>query len=382
MTRPPRPKYPSDAKDYHELRRPGCAHTVRLPEDLLPTYAQLKRSLGRNTSHADVIRFLFEAADPAIQAAIQRTNVQVVIDSQEETVADFPPSMDPNDDIVEDAPDSEESDHEMLDEAGDLRADLDHGPVPDSQVQQSARVYPDPTNAFWSHSKVRDFFRMFRVVCPVDGCARQFLPPNIKTFMHVWSLGMKCPVGHSFSFLTGELERNHGTPDITGRLYHSSLCSGMTHSCLESMCLELGLHVPRKVHFFEFQSGRKRNTGWISAALDLWQEQKDNLQQDLLRKGQPLVVYVDCRFDSSRSGYHGTVPVINIDDDKVIEMVTLTRKETGSSWRIETAALERALAIFEEKGIRIAEVVHDDNQLMCMKPVVHDDSQLSSGPLI
>ncbi|KAL3702219.1 hypothetical protein R1sor_020241 [Riccia sorocarpa] len=39
MTRPPRPKYPSDAKKYREQRRPGYAHTVRLPEELLETYA-------------------------------------------------------------------------------------------------------------------------------------------------------------------------------------------------------------------------------------------------------------------------------------------------------------------------------------------------------
>ncbi|KAL3682660.1 hypothetical protein R1sor_000682 [Riccia sorocarpa] len=67
MTRPPRPKYPSDAKDYHEIRRPGCAHTIRLPEDLLPTYVNLKRCLRPRTSHTDVIRFLFEASEAAIQ---------------------------------------------------------------------------------------------------------------------------------------------------------------------------------------------------------------------------------------------------------------------------------------------------------------------------
>ncbi|KAL2650226.1 hypothetical protein R1flu_018354 [Riccia fluitans] len=42
-------------------------------------------------------------------------------------------------------------------------------------------------------------------------------------------------------------------------------------------------------------------------------------------------------------------------------MVTLTWKETGSSWRIETQALQQALCTLLEKGLNIVEVIHDDN---------------------
>ncbi|KAL2609996.1 hypothetical protein R1flu_028569 [Riccia fluitans] len=42
-------------------------------------------------------------------------------------------------------------------------------------------------------------------------------------------------------------------------------------------------------------------------------------------------------------------------------MVTLTRSETGSSWKIETQALELALKILQDKGLTIGEVIHDDN---------------------
>ncbi|KAL3687324.1 hypothetical protein R1sor_013633 [Riccia sorocarpa] len=51
-------------------------------------------------------------------------------------------------------------------------------------------------------------------------------------------------------------------------------------------------------------------------ALDLWEEQKKRLHHELVQAGRPLVVYVDFRFDSSRSGFHGTLPVINKDDDQ------------------------------------------------------------------
>ncbi|KAL2651223.1 hypothetical protein R1flu_019351 [Riccia fluitans] len=42
-------------------------------------------------------------------------------------------------------------------------------------------------------------------------------------------------------------------------------------------------------------------------------------------------------------------------------MVTLTQSETGSSWKIETQALELALKILQDKGLTIGEVIHDDN---------------------
>ncbi|KAL2620681.1 hypothetical protein R1flu_000886 [Riccia fluitans] len=90
-----------------------------------------------------------------------------------------------------------------------------------------------------------------------------------------------------------------------------------------------------------------------------------------------LVVYVDCRFDNSRSSYHGTLPIINMEDDRVIEMVTLTRKQTCSSWKIETAALEEALTSLEQVGLKIQEVVHDDNSQVDVILAQHDIIQLA-----
>ncbi|KAL2628781.1 hypothetical protein R1flu_013467 [Riccia fluitans] len=50
-----------------------------------------------------------------------------------------------------------------------------------------------------------------------------------------------------------------------------------------------------------------------------------------------------------------------MEDDRVIDMVTLTPKQVGSSWKIETVALEQALTLLEARGLAIAEVIHNDN---------------------
>ncbi|KAL3684233.1 hypothetical protein R1sor_002255 [Riccia sorocarpa] len=250
MTRPPRPRYPSDTKNYHDARRPGCPHTIRLPEELLDTYVALKRALGAKTSHADVIRFLFEAADAAITSVVQAAEPVVCQDSQNV---------------------------EEPGEIGECSMGVMEDPGAESPGESEGEDTLDDGPDVW------------------DFTAPEF--DNI--------LSRDSQAARSF----GEAELQF-LPDAT---------------------------------------------------YGFWSKQKKMLHQELLQAGKPLVVYVDCRFDSSRSGFHGTLPVINKDDDKVIEMVTLTRHQTGSSWKIETQVLEVALKTLADAGLTIEEVIHDDN---------------------
>ncbi|KAL3692464.1 hypothetical protein R1sor_006115 [Riccia sorocarpa] len=130
MTRPraPRPKYPSDFKNYHEARRPGLPHTVRFPEELLEKYGQLKIALGLRKSYADVIRFLIEAAEPAIASILQERAGRVVLDRmEEEPPADVDMMGDPDGDIEDKLPlngsGSDGSENDVAEEAGETAGD-------------------------------------------------------------------------------------------------------------------------------------------------------------------------------------------------------------------------------------------------------------------
>jgi hypothetical protein len=72
------------------------------------------------------------------------------------------------------------------------------------------------------------------------------------------------------------------------------------------------------------------------------------------------IVYLNARFDISREEYYGTVPVLDMLFGKVLHAVTLTRVETGSSWKTEDAAVRQALEELAERGVHISEAVHDD----------------------
>ncbi|KAL3691361.1 hypothetical protein R1sor_005012 [Riccia sorocarpa] len=258
MTRPPRPKYPSDSHNYHEIRKPGHAHTVRLPEELLEKYTALKNALGPKKSHADVIRFLWEAAEPAISSILQEKEDHVVLHWTEEVPSSMEPMQHDSDGGMDDEtmsnPDESQSDIDIALESADIAPDSEEDDPElsccfcsqaQSNMETSVSAYPDASYPFWLKGKV-------------------------------------------------DLEKDHGIPDVTGKLYHATLCAGMTHQCLESMCAELGLRVPRRQHFLYCQRGKRRNSSWISAALEVWDESKGNLQQELLSSGKPLVLYVDC----------------------------------------------------------------------------------------
>jgi hypothetical protein len=88
------------------------------------------------------------------------------------------------------------------------------------------------------------------------------------------------------------------------------------------------------------------------------------VQNELRAIGSPILAYVNTRYDSSRFAYHGTTPVIHTDSGKVIELVTKTRVEVGSSWVLEDAGTEEAFKSLNEAGVIVGEVVHDDKLLV------------------
>ncbi|KAL3693884.1 hypothetical protein R1sor_007535 [Riccia sorocarpa] len=202
MIRPPRPKYPSDGKNYHEIRKTGGRTRVVLDSQI----------------HDFTVEGMGDPDVPIDEERIEQMLVDV-------------------DDVVSDR---EEETNDV--NAADLLSEIEDVISRDSQAVENEgsqmRTYPDAEYGFWSKLKVRDFFLDYQVICSTEGCNCRFMPPKISEFQQLWSVQMKCLVVHKFSFLMGELERGRGTPDVTGKLYHSALYAGLTHTCLEASCEE------------------------------------------------------------------------------------------------------------------------------------------------
>ncbi|KAL3676555.1 hypothetical protein R1sor_026503 [Riccia sorocarpa] len=317
--------YPSDRVDYHARRQPGRAQG--------PTCSSSRRCRMDPPS----------TDDPDIVPDSQDVGVRIYRES----------GLDEDDPVA----DGVESDQETIEVDDELQE------VPLREGDDEPQVQLPTEYGLWARGKIMEFCSLFRVRCPRDGCMLYCLPPIVMELLLCWQVKFQCDDGHTTVFVTGEMERDRGSPHVTGQLYHAALCAGLSYTSVSSMLAAIRVHVPSEAHWYAFQSGaRGRHIGWCVAVLSYWDAQKAFLHAAIREAGEPLAVYVDCRWDSSRNGYHGTVSFINAADDRVIEMVTMTRVEASSSWNIETRAVERGIESLLDKGMAISEIIHDDNQ--------------------
>lgn len=127
------------------------------------------------------------------------------------------------------------------------------------------------------------------------------------------------------------------------------------HGVLEEWAQGFGLPVPSEQQWYHFQGGHGGQKGWCQAVLEVAEEKMALIRVEIIDwdgdKG--TVVNLDARFDSSRDGYHGTVPVLDLESGKMLHVVTLTRVETGSSWKTEDVGVRQAVEDLLEAGVKI-----------------------------
>ncbi|KAL3699855.1 hypothetical protein R1sor_017877 [Riccia sorocarpa] len=267
-----------------------------------------------------------------------------------------------------------------------------HGVVPPADFEPPEGAAPPneqlPEYGFVALSKLREFFVAFRVCCPHHGCNQQFGEPRIKVLHQTWSLSFRCAHGHRYGWISTEMELYHSIPDITHRQYHVALSAGLGYTQLNGMCIEMGLARVSEDHFFVFQCRRDRRVGRIQATLDMWAIMKDEAQAAVITRnlhdlnGDPigggLVLYADLRYDSTRNGYNGTAVWIDGFDNRVVELVNMTRVEAGNnSWRIEDQAFGLGMQRLVARGMCPDEIVHDDKSSVDIEEAeVYEDLEL------
>ena len=69
----------------------------------------------------------------------------------------------------------------------------------------------------------------------------------------------------------------------------------------------------------------------VCGSIESMEQHKKRLQIELRTIGSPILAYVDTRYDSTRFAYHGTTLVIHAESEEIIELVTKSRIEVGSS---------------------------------------------------
>lgn len=122
-------------------------------------------------------------------------------------------------------------------------------------------------------------------------------------------------------------------PTACNRLFHAALTAGMGFTELQEFATEAGFKNPEHHHFYTFQNGSGLGPSWLSAVEEVSQASMAAAREIVKKRDgeKGSVVFMDARFDSSRDGFHGTVPALDSITGKCLALKTLTRTKTGSS---------------------------------------------------
>lgn len=210
-------------------------------------------------------------------------------------------------------------------------------------------------------SKLLEFVKLFPPVCPVRDCGHRMHAERVGSTHLTASLYLICAGGHKCLWRSAEESMDSQVPEVVHRVFHSALCAGMGFTEFYGFAREVGFKAPSERTWYEFQAGAGSKRGWMSAVLEVSEEDQKAVRKVVKERDSETgtIVYADARFDSSRDGYHGTVPILDEQTGKVLHIVTLTRVETGSSWNTEDACIRKAFEELQGWGMNISECVHD-----------------------
>ncbi|GAQ82597.1 hypothetical protein KFL_001170010, partial [Klebsormidium nitens] len=239
-----------------------------------------------------------------------------------------------------------------------------------SDVGPSEKEEKLPSVYLGELSKLAEFVALFPPVCHARGCGCRMAADRVVSLNGTAVIHLKCTSGeHSALWRSADEDAATQIPLVTRKFFHAALCAGMGFTELSEFSEELGLQSPSEKLFYRFQNGVEGDEngvgkikGWCEAVLEVAAENMAEVRAHVKERDgeEGTVVFMDARFDSSRDGYHGTVPALDMKSGKCVNIVTLTREETGSSWKTEDAAVRQAVDELIEQGVKLVEVVHDD----------------------
>jgi hypothetical protein len=207
-----------------------------------------------------------------------------------------------------------------------------------------------------------EFVKLYNPVCMSKDCGHQMELDRLASISLSAVVYLICPEGHKWMWQSASASLYSQMPTACNRLFHAALTAGMGFTEFLEFSQEAGFKKPEGDHSHGFQNGPGLVPSWTSAVEEVSQESTKAAREFVKKRDgkNGSVLYMDARFDSFRDGFHGTVPALDSETGKCLALVTLTRKETGSSWKTEDACVRQCIEELIEAGLIISEVVHDD----------------------
>jgi hypothetical protein len=190
-------------------------------------------------------------------------------------------------------------------------------------------------------SKLLEFVKLFPHVCQARGCGQRMVAERVGSTHLTVTLYLACSDGHSTLWRSAEESADSQVPEVVQRVFHGALCAEMGFTEFSEFADEVGFKSPSEKAWYDFQNGTLSRKGWLAAVMEVSKDDQAAARKVVMERDAECktIVYADARFDSSRDRFHGTVPIIDEKTGKVLHCVTLTREQTGSSWKTEDACI-------------------------------------------
>jgi hypothetical protein len=374
-------KYPSDACNYHE-KVDGRSTVITLNSTVAARFFKVKDSLslnrGKPVSGSEAVTWLIEQSEQGL-GAVQKENAKQAASARTplprrsrrisgegvpapsflDLLSGISPSR-----VLSALRKKEGTVYD--EELGFM--DLDDDPdileaIPEeipTVAARSPKNKADPKVFLAETSKLLEFVKLFPPVCHARDCGQRMTAERVGHTHLTATLYLKCSDGHQALWSSAEEGTDSQVPQVVQRMFHGALCAGMGFTEFFEMATEVGFNPPSEGAWYAFQNGSEIQTGWMQAVLQVSSEDQAAVREFVKKRDgeAETVVYADARFDSSRDGFHGTVPVIDSESGKVLHCVTLTRYETGSSWKTEDACIRKAFEDLQAWEVSVSECVH------------------------
>ncbi|GBG85314.1 hypothetical protein CBR_g39881 [Chara braunii] len=241
------------------------------------------------------------------------------------------------------------------------------GPGPEidrASVEEAMALWSGPTApdvVFLEPVKLLQLLAMFHLYCPwhKGSCRVSVEPVSYPT--QLCKLTFVCDKKCKWTWHTALVTTYVYQSRVMQQLFHATVTIGLTFTLLDNFCVGLGMCSVYKPTFYKFMrtepGGAER---WNAKVVRQGIKYCELAIDTVMRRGEPVTLMVDGRYDSARGAHHWTVTTMEYETRLVVGVHTLRPKIEGkASNALEVPALVQLLRGLMEKGLKIRCIVSD-----------------------
>ncbi|GBG72570.1 hypothetical protein CBR_g12140 [Chara braunii] len=238
--------------------------------------------------------------------------------------------------------------------------EIDRASVEEAMGRWSGPTAPDVV--FLEPVKLLQLLAMFHLYCPWHKGSCRVSVESVSYLAQLCKLTFTCDKKCKWTWHTTLVTTNVYQSRLMQQLFHATVTAGLTFTLLDNFCVCLGMYSVHKPTFYKFMRTELGGAeGWNAKVVRQGIKYCEFVIDTVMRRGEPVTLMVDGRYDSARGAQHCTVTTMEYKTQLVVGVHTLRPKIEGkASNALEVPAVVQLLRGLMDKGLKIRCVVSDN----------------------